>query len=500
MFRAFTRSVCFLVAATAVTSKAYAESPSEASQKIATARHLFADSIPEDRAQIEQLLNDAIRLEPNAAEAFTELGRYLLWQVSIGLRPQSEALTALEFADHVQELTPEAPTGDFLKCEALMTLGRQTDAETACSRAEMAFPNHLETEIFRARILAESAPQKALDAAQKALGLGTDLDVLSSSIATAIHQLHEPGEQGRALERFATIHPDRWLWHRAGLAYVSEKKFTEAKHAFETGIVMGNTLESRLQLALLQANQLKQYEPAIRNFETLLDLLAKRPDTRRSLFSGIHARLALVHLEMGNPTRATYHANEAIRSDVSETTLIQAIFESFEGKKLAYKLESAMQYASRENPFFGYAHLALGNLYSSRQEHTKAKQFYTKLIGLLPDDDFGYTKRAHSLYAAKEYQLALNDFDKALELKPAEASHHYNRACMLSLLGKTTESLASLRTALTLDRGLAKLAATDGDLANLRNSRDLQKQVAALNFSDNTKNTATASTSLPEKE
>ncbi len=500
MFRVLTRSVCFLVAATAVTSTACADSPNEASQKITAARHLFADSIPEDRPQIEQLLNDAIRIEPNAAEAFTELGRYLLWQVSIGLRPQVEALIALEFADHVKELTPEAPTGDFLKCEALMTLGRQTDAETACSRAETAFPNHTETEIFRARILAESAPQKALDAAQKALGLGVDLDVLSASIATAIHQLHEPGDQGRALERFATIHPDRWLWHRAGLAYTSEKKFTEAKHAFENAIALGNTLESRLQLGLLQANQLKQYEAAIGNFQTLLDLLGKRPETRRSLFSGIHARLALVHLELGNPTRAVHHATRAIDSDVSESTLIQALYESFAAKKLAQKLEPAMEYASRENPFFSYAHLALGDLYSSRQDYSKAKQFYTKLIGLLPDDDFGYTKRAHSFYAAKEYQLALNDFNKALEIKPAEASHHYNRACMLSLLGKTSESLASLRTALALDRSLAKLAATDGDLMNLRSSRDLQKQVAALNFVDIPQNATTASTSLPEKE
>lgn len=459
---------------------AYGEETSSASENIALAHKLFADSIPEDRSRIEYLLNNAIRIQPDSAEAYADLGRYLLWQVASGLRQQNEALMALEFAEHVKDLTPESPAGDFLRCESLIVLGKKSEAEATCQQAETAFPSHKETEMFRARLYAESEPQKALDASQRALALGGDINLLSATIANAIQQLNDPGTQGDALVAYAVIHPDRWLWHRAGMAYAAEKNHIKAKEAFETAIALGNTLESRLQLALLQANELKKYDAAITNFGQLLEDLKKRPDTRSSLFAGIHARMAIVYLEMGTDSKAIEHAQKAVAIDVTETSIIQALYETFMAKKKAGAMESAMQHAALENPFFGYAHVALGDLATQRKNFRQAHFYYTKFVGLMPDDDFGYAKRAHASYSMHEYKLALEDFDRALNIHPTIASHHYNRACMLSLLGNTEESLSSLRAALSLDSNLSKLASSDADLLNLRNAANLKAQVAAL--------------------
>ncbi len=484
---------------TLVGAQAYGQVANSASKKIALAHMLFADSIPEDRAQIENLLNDAIRIQPTSAEAYADLGRYLLWQVSTGLRKQNEALMALEFAEHVKDLTPESPIGDFLRCESLIILGKQNDAETACRLAETEFSNHKETEMFRTRLYAETEPQKSIDASQRALSQGADINLLSATIANAILQLNEPGKQGDALAAYAAIHPDRWLWHQAGLAYTAEKNYAKAKEAFETAILLGNSLESRLQLALIQANQLKQFDASVANFEQLLTLLQKRSETRSNLFAGIHARIALVYLEMGKGSKAVEHAQTAVSYDVTETSIIQALYESFMAKKMGPAMEPALQYAASENPFFAYAHLALGDLASQKKNNVEAKRYYTKVIGLMPDDDFGYAKRAHANYAMQEYKLALEDFDQALNIYPAVASHHYNRACMLSLLGKAEESLTSLRTALSLDRNLSKLASGDPDLANVRNAPSLKAQIAALQQQYSQPNT-TASAAVPIEE
>ncbi len=463
----------------------------QSEKNIAEARRLFADSIPEDRFKIDTLLNDAIRLNPRSEEAFSELGRYLTWQVATGVRSQADLYVALEFADHVKDLAPNRPLGDFLRCETLNVMNRLEEAKQICSQTELKFPNHIDTHIFRARYYAETAPNIALESAQKALAQGAQSDIVSLFVATAIAHNTGAADQGNVLSNFAELYPDRWLWHRAALAFAAEKRPNQAKEAFQKAIDLGNILESRLQLALLEATQLNQHSQAIREYETVLELLKTRSEPHTDVVASIHARMAIVYLEDSKISNAISQASQAITEDVTDTPLIQALYETFAIKKLGEKLAPALSVAAGENPFFAYAHMTLGDLAAQRKDFTESLTQYTKVVALFPDEDFPYVKRAHSQYSLKNYLAALQDFDRALEIHPENARHHYNRSCMLALLGKNDDAIKSLRTAVALDPKLAALAINDSDLRGLSNSEEYKYQMAALRITPQLEQTPT---------
>jgi tetratricopeptide (TPR) repeat protein len=353
--------------------------------------------------------------------------------------------------------------------------------------------------VFRARFYAESKPKFALESAQKALANGVNPDVLSAHIAAAISHSVEPKYQGRVLANFARIYPDRWLWHKAAMAYMAEKKDLEAKEAFQMAIAHGNDLESRVQLALLEATRLKNHSEAIATYEKVLSILPADAEVDPSVVAGIRARISMTHLDAGKITESILHASLMIAEYPMETTLIQALYEVFQTRKLEQKLVPALSLAAARNPFFTYAHVALGDASSLRGEFVAAVRHYGKAVALLPEEDFPYAKRAHAYYSQQNYAEALSDFNRALALRPDISSHHYNRSCMLALLGKNDEAMVSLRAAIALEPRLAVLAGTDSDLAGLRISPEFRPQMASLGVITGVQKT-TASADIKKSE
>jgi uncharacterized Ntn-hydrolase superfamily protein len=75
----------------------------------------------------------------------------------------------------------------------------------------------------------------------------------------------------------------------------------------------------------------------------------------------------------------------------------------------------------------------------------------------------GYLK----LYA-KEFATAIAIFEQLVALEPDVATHHYNLACAYSLNSRTEDALRELAVALMADELLRQAAASDPDLAPLR--------------------------------
>jgi TonB family protein len=76
---------------------------------------------------------------------------------------------------------------------------------------------------------------------------------------------------------------------------------------------------------------------------------------------------------------------------------------------------------------------------------------YNKAIELKPDDAATYLNRGLAFYNKKSYDLAINDFNKAIELNPNEAAAYMNRGESYEKQGNSAKALADYQKAVELD-------------------------------------------------
>ena len=77
-----------------------------------------------------------------------------------------------------------------------------------------------------------------------------------------------------------------------------------------------------------------------------------------------------------------------------------------------------------------------GNAYLNLNQYERAIQDYNKAIQLNPNYFEAYNNRGWAYYCLKKYQQALKDFDKALELNPNNNQVKNNREACLKAMGK----------------------------------------------------------------
>ncbi|MDY6973498.1 MAG: tetratricopeptide repeat protein [Thermodesulfobacteriota bacterium] len=92
--------------------------------------------------------------------------------------------------------------------------------------------------------------------------------------------------------------------------------------------------------------------------------------------------------------------------------------------------------------------------------------------------DPGHTEALNNLgviyICEKEYVAARDSFEKAIRLKPGNVDPCYNLACLYALEGKTGQSLAFLKKAVSLDRSVIDWARRDTDLKSLAGVPDFE--------------------------
>lgn len=453
------------------------DAAARAQVKLELARRYLADGIPALRGKAERLLTEAIRVDPEAIDAYGELVRLTIWEIAVGTRAPGELDRALAMARQVRDMAPERPLGYFLTCESLNAMGEKKLSMEMCAFAESRFPNHNDTLVFQARYYSERNPRLALRAAQRALEAGVSADVLSRAVGAAFASLTDLRSKGEALRNFATIFPDRWLWHHAAQSFLQELRWDDARNAYEHAIAEGNILESRLQLGVLCHKNLEDRDCAKRRFQELLELVDRMPELGDVAFAGIAVHLVQVHLALGENGPAAKLAHDALGRQVTNELLQRTLIEEFSQRKLLGLLEPALTEVAQRNPASDFTHRMLGRISLANGKTEDALMHLSRAVVLVPDDDSAYAARAHAYYVLTRYQEALGDFERAIRLRPQEAVHHYNRACMQALLGNRTEALASLRTAFTLDAKLVEVAASDEDFRSLRDDEDFRAQL-----------------------
>jgi len=446
------------------------------------AKRLIVDSFPEDRATAENLLVDAIRLSPRYVDAYTDLSRYILWQIANGMKEPAEIQKAAQLAAHVREIAPDRPVGNYLVCEILLALGQPKQANELYQETAKQWPMHEETKVFEARYWSENDPARALVAAQDALGRGHTMDDLSPAIALAVstRQKQLGLSVGDGLGRFAAVYPDRWLYHRAAMAYADENRTQEARSAYLKAVGLGNDLESRLQLGVLEYTVLRELPHAAEHLEKVRSLLEAKHAGRSESSALVLSHLALTWLEAGNDARASDAGRKALVTSSGSTNIVVPLTEEFVRRKKGELLRAGLEEVAVSNPMQEYVHVTLANMASDRKDYDDAGDRFTAAIALSPARDDLHSARGHVAYRALRYDAALRDFERAAALRPDQAAHHYNKACMLSLLGRKHESLASLREAISLNAELSGVASRDADLAPMRADLELRQELAAI--------------------
>jgi tetratricopeptide (TPR) repeat protein len=462
-------------------SKQVAEtSAQKANRLVEHARQLIADAIPEERDVAERELIEATRACRTCADAHIELGKLWLTDYSLGRGGTTSLQKAATMAEISSDLEPDNPRSEYLGVELLLTIGRQAEAFRLYKSTVEKYPDHIETLAFDARLWAEVEPKKALAAAQKAIAMGYSLQELSPWIGNAIVKSNSEELSGPALEAFASVYPDRWLWHRAAMAHSSQKNWSAAKSAFEKSITLGNTIESPLQLAILEYKEMGQAKQSAQRLQELLKRIANRPSLSDDAVSLVETHASFAHLAARDFPSAQVHAEKALKLSAVNNARIAQIIDTFRNEKQLALIADGLRRTVLLNPMLEEAHLALAMIATQSENYTATIEHLTSAIALTPDRDDLYSARGQASYLATRYEVALEDFEAAIRQNPEHAPYHYNKACLLSLLGRKDEAYESLKIAVIKNSRLRDHAGTDRDLLNLRLDKEFESRLAQL--------------------
>ena len=111
--------------------------------------------------------------------------------------------------------------------------------------------------------------------------------------------------------------------------------------------------------------------------------------------------------------------------------------------------------AIEEYPFSkAYYNRALAK--SCLQEYASAIEDYTKAIELKPGFAMAYNNRGADKNELKDYNGALNDYTKAIELDPSYEMAYYNRGIVYINLSQYEKAIADFSKALKLNPGCSE--------------------------------------------
>ena len=116
-----------------------------------------------------------------------------------------------------------------------------------------------------------------------------------------------------------------------------------------------------------------------------------------------------------------------------------------------------------------------GVAYRNKQQYDRAMLDYMKSIELNPRDDKAYVNRGVLYLLKRQYDRAIEDSNKAIELNPRNNRAYYNKACIYSLTNKTGESCRLLEQSIEYGFNNWSYIKSDNDLGNIRDSACYKK-------------------------
>jgi tetratricopeptide (TPR) repeat protein len=443
------------------------------------AKSIIINALPGEYRQAEKLLIESIRQDPKNMDSYIELAKLIQTQVTLGNKGILELQKSILLIRQAYELAPERPRARFAYAEILYYSGLNEKAQELYAETLSKYPEHPETFIEKSKIFSEKKPQESIENAKKALQKGVRTDEISPYVIIAITKLSKEN-LAENLEHFAVKYPDRWLWHKAGLAYKEAGHLTQAKYAFEQALELGNQVESRLQLAVMQYTEKNESHQAIDHFKKLLHILSQKEFVNVSALSLVYAHLSLAFYKIGSKQEASIAATYSAQTSQGNKDFYSSLISEYKQLNALFIAENSLKYLLKEDPAYVLPYITYGEIYRTRKKYEISIEMYTKALSLEPQKEDLYAQRGISYYKKDKYLQALKDFESALLLKPNTPIYIYNKACMLALLGKKSEAIENLKFAFKQDKKLIDLARVDNDFISLKSDLAYAFQFTSL--------------------
>ena len=110
------------------------------------------------------------------------------------------------------------------------------------------------------------------------------------------------------------------------------------------------------------------------------------------------------------------------------------------------------------DPGLATAMYSRGTAFDGQGEYDRAIAEYTRLIELKPDDAQGHNGRAWTYLKLGKNELALRDVDRAIKLNPKAGWYYDTRASVLQALGRRSSAAKDFKAALKLQPDLVSTA------------------------------------------
>lgn len=268
------------------------------------------------------------------------------------------------------------------------------------------------------------------------------------------NKYRDEGDHKQA-EKFFTeaidLNPDNSLaWHNRGWAYIEQKKFKQALTDFNKASELRPNSELPYFGRGWVYNQQKQYAAAIREYDKVIELNPRyavawnNRGAAKSWLDKMHEAIQDYDkaIEL-NPRYAKAYENRG-KAYGSLGNNVQAA----EDLHLAAKINSSNQGADKV--------IEEAEALTKRGEISEALALYNQAAELYPDNQFIFVNRGN-IYNNhfRDYDAAIADYNKTLELNPKFSWPYLNRAIALGRLKRWDEAIVDYGRALEMDQNYA---------------------------------------------
>lgn len=303
------------------------------------------------------------------------------------------------------------------------------------------------------------------------------LEILAPSIAGLLSSYYSPNDRITKLNAWnKDFHHD--VFDLAlGVAQAEAGNFKEADATYDHLIAHSpENNEATINQAIIQYRKLDKPQKAIKAFNSSLQKLSPSEKIFEEI---IYAHLGRAHLKQGQDNLAHMAFLSAMRKAKNPIVWIGFLAESYDATKRFSSFDALLNELNEVIPGYSSLYGMRGRVLSENlDQQTEAIKAYSNGLILDPHNSQFYTGIGLAHYRNKNISMALSYFEQATKINPKDATARYNEACMLSMLGRTSEALGSLREALILDPELTSLAKSDSDLDNIRANEQFEDMMA----------------------